>query len=92
MSAVIDDITCRELVELVTDYLEGALAPADRERFEAHLKICGPCVTYVEQLRSTVTAVGALSETTIAPAARDELLRAFRDWHRRPPKPPNVPD
>ena len=89
MSAVIDDITCRELVELVTDYLEGALAPADRERFEAHLKICGPCVTYVEQLRSTVTAVGALSEATIEPAARDELLRAFRDWHRAPP---NVPD
>jgi anti-sigma factor RsiW len=77
---VLDDITCRELVELVTDYLEGALTPADRERFEEHLRVCGPCTTYVEQLRLTVTAVGALSEETIEQAARDELLRAFRDW------------
>ncbi len=92
MSVLIDDITCRELVELVTDYLDGALSPADRERFEAHLQICDACVMYVDQLRSTVTAVGTLSEETLEPAARDELLRAFRDWHHKPPKPPNAPD
>ncbi|HEY5142656.1 MAG TPA: zf-HC2 domain-containing protein [Solirubrobacteraceae bacterium] len=89
MSVMIDDITCRELVELVTEYLDGALSSADGARFEAHLEICDACVLYVEQLRSTVAAVGALSEATIEPAARDELLRAFRDWHR---PPPNLPD
>ncbi len=88
MSVLIDDITCRELVELVTDYLDDALSAADRGRFEAHLKICDACVTYVEQLRSTMIAVGTLSEATIEPAARDDLLRAFREWHRRP----NVPE
>ena len=51
MSVELDDITCRELVELVTDYLEGALAPADRARFEEHLEICDACVAYVEQIR-----------------------------------------
>ncbi|HVP03815.1 MAG TPA: zf-HC2 domain-containing protein [Solirubrobacteraceae bacterium] len=82
MTTIVDDITCRELVELVTDYLEGALEPADRARFEEHLVVCAACVTYVEQLRQTVRATGALREEAIEPAVREELLRAFRDWHR----------
>ncbi len=82
MSVLIDDITCRELVELVTDHLEGALSPQDAARFEAHLAICDACVVYVEQLRETVTAVGRLHEDAIGPAACDELLRAFGDWKR----------
>jgi len=80
MSALIDDITCRELVELVTDYLEDALPPADRARFEAHLEICEDCALYVEQLRGTVAAVGALRAEALDPVVRDELLAAFRDW------------
>lgn len=77
------DLTCRELVELVTDYLEDALAPAERERFELHLNTCPGCMTYLDQMRSIIAAVGSLPPETISPESRDELLRAFRDWHGR---------
>ena len=48
------ELTCREFVELVTDYLEGRMAPADRARFEEHLAICPGCQTYVDQMRETL--------------------------------------
>jgi len=75
-------MTCRELVELVTEYLEAQLAPADRERFEAHLQECEGCATYLEQFRLTIAAVGRLGEEDVEPAAADALLVAFRDWKR----------
>jgi anti-sigma factor RsiW len=74
------EITCRELVELVTDYLEGAMPPGDRSRFEEHLVMCDGCANYVDQMRETKRAVGTLSEESISPEARDELLGAFRRW------------
>ncbi|MDQ3412638.1 MAG: zf-HC2 domain-containing protein [Chloroflexota bacterium] len=77
-----DELTCRELVELVTDYLEGTLPAADRQRFEAHLLNCDECPIYVDQMRLTIRAVGALTEEHIPPVARDELLRRFGDWKR----------
>ena len=52
------DITCQELVELVTGYLEGALPARERERFEHHLALCPGCVIYVEQMRETVRLTG----------------------------------
>jgi anti-sigma factor RsiW len=58
------------------------LSPADRARFDAHLGYCDPCITYIEEMRLTIRAVGHLSADNIAPAARDELLAAFRDWKR----------
>jgi anti-sigma factor RsiW len=73
-------MTCREFVELVTDYLEGRLAPEDRERFDFHLGVCPGCVTYLEQIRETIAFTGTLREDDIAAPARDELLAAFRDW------------
>ncbi len=82
MSAELDDITCRELVELVSDYIDGALPPADFARFEKHLGICEACVTYVDQIRITVGASGRLTEEQLDPEARDELLGVFRDWKR----------
>jgi anti-sigma factor RsiW len=75
-------ITCQELVELVTDYLDGALPPETRDAFEAHLEVCPGCVTYVEQIRETVRLTGTVSEEQLNPAARDGLLAAFRDWRR----------
>ena len=57
-SAVDRGITCRELVELVTDYLDDALATAERERFEAHIAACEGCASYLEQLRSTIMLTG----------------------------------
>lgn len=71
--------TCREVVELVTDYLEGEMPPGDRERFEMHLAICEPCVTYVEQIRLTIDAAGALDESKIPDDQRDGLVAAFRE-------------
>ncbi len=75
-----DEMTCRELVEVVTDYLEGALAEEDVRRFEAHLEECPYCVEYVRQMRKTIEALGELDEASIAPETRRDLLEAFRDW------------
>ena len=75
-----EELTCRELVELVTEYLEGALPPGDAARFERHLAICPGCTTYVEQIRETVRQTGRLREDDLEPAARDALLAQFRNW------------
>jgi anti-sigma factor RsiW len=73
-------MTCREVVELMTDYLEGALAPADRTRFEQHLAGCDGCRAYLAQLRQTARVVGRLREAPVPEHLRLELLAAFRDW------------
>ena len=75
-------MTCKELVDLITEYLEGALPPPDRLRFEQHVDRCSPCRTYVEQMRQTVRAVGKLSEESIPADAKELLLRVFEDWKR----------
>jgi anti-sigma factor RsiW len=75
-----DELTCRELVELVTDYLEGALPPDERDRFEEHLLGCRVCPTYVDQLRTTIRVLGRLSEDHLPEPARGSLLAAFRTW------------
>jgi anti-sigma factor RsiW len=77
------DITCRELVELVTEYLDGALPSPDRSRFEQHLLICDGCSAHVDQLRRTRRALGALAEEQLDGAVRSDLLNAFRDWKAR---------
>lgn len=74
------ELTCNELVELVTDYLEGAMTPANRRRFDEHLESCTSCVTYVEQMRQTIRASGQLSEETIGTQALEALLEHFRKW------------
>jgi anti-sigma factor RsiW len=76
------EMSCRELVELVTEYLEGTLPRGDRRRFERHLKKCQWCERYLEQIRDVVRTLGRLTEETIPPRARGELLVAFRDWQR----------
>jgi anti-sigma factor RsiW len=74
------DLTCAELVELVTDYLEGRLAPAERSRFEEHLGFCDWCVTYIEQMRQTIRTAGRLREDDLSPELQDKLLDVFRGW------------
>lgn len=76
------ELTCKELVELVTAYFEQTLSPDERARFERHLGVCPGCSTYVEQMRQTITLVGDLREEDITPAAQNHLLQAFRDWKR----------
>ena len=74
------EMPCQELVELVSDYLEGALSAVDRERFEAHLEACEGCTHYVEQMRIIIRLAGRLTAASMSKEARDTLLRAFRDW------------
>ena len=76
-------MSCHELVTLVTEYLEGTLRARDRRRFERHIRGCDGCTTYVEQMRQTIRLAGSLSEHDLAPHAREELLAAFRDWKQR---------
>ena len=80
--SVPDELSCSDLVELVTDYLENALPPAERVRFEAHLIACPGCQTYLEQMRQTIDVLGRVTEESLEPAARDQLLDLFRTWKR----------
>jgi predicted anti-sigma-YlaC factor YlaD len=77
-----EHISCQEVVELVTDYLEGALATEEGALFEQHLNFCEGCERYLDQMRSTVAAVGRIEETDVPPAMRERLLVAFRDRRR----------
>lgn len=71
---------CNELVELITNYLEGSLAASDRARFDEHLQICDGCTTYLDQMRATLKALGNIPAGSINPTARERLLHAFRNW------------
>jgi anti-sigma factor RsiW len=77
------EMPCQELVEVITDYLEGALAETDRLRFEAHLAECDACRDYLEQFRQTIALVGRVEPEQLSPRTREELLAAFRDWRDR---------
>jgi predicted anti-sigma-YlaC factor YlaD len=80
MSQPFEPITCQEVVELVTDYLEGAMRPEEVARFEHHLSLCEGCGFYVEQIRMTVEAVGRAGEDDVPAEVRDGLVTAFRDF------------
>ena len=73
-------LTCRELVELVTDYLEGALPRTERARFESHIAACVNCREYLAQFQQTIALTGTLREDDIEPAARAALLAQFGEW------------
>ena len=75
-----DDLTCVELVELVTEYLEGGLDDRERERFEEHVVFCRGCSNYFEQMRVTVKVTGRLTEDDLSVEAQTSLLAVFRDW------------
>jgi anti-sigma factor RsiW len=74
------EMACQELVELVTDYFDGSLSRSDRRRFERHIRGCEHCTAYLAQMRLVIEATGRLTEEDIGPAAREELLKAFRGW------------
>lgn len=76
----VEAFSCQELVELVTDYLEGALSPADLRRFEEHIATCDGCTEYLRQLRETIRLVGAITREDVSPEAEAELLAVFRSW------------
>ena len=72
--------TCHEMVELVTDYLEGSLSWRDRRRFEAHLSECDHCTEFLQQMRTTVALTGSLAEDDLSPDRQSELLELFQRW------------
>lgn len=75
------EMPCRELVEVITDYLEGALSPEDTQRFEEHLGVCSACALYLEQFEAVIRAVGRItSEDQLDPDLREGLVAAFHDW------------
>ena len=72
---------CKDLVELVTAYLEGALDESARASFDAHLTSCEGCATYLDQIRATVRMLGSMPDETWDPVIQDRLLAAFQGWH-----------
>jgi anti-sigma factor RsiW len=82
MMSFSNDLACHDLVELVTDYLEDALPPPERARFDAHLETCPGCREYLAQMRQTVAVLGRLRADSIEPSMRAQLLQVFRDWKR----------
>lgn len=75
-------MTCKELVELVTEYLEGSLPAEDLARFEEHVVSCPPCHVHLRQMRQTIETVGRIPEESLSSDAEHDLLEAFRSWKR----------
>ena len=83
MTPPVDDFPCNLFVELVTEYLDGALSADDTRRLEEHLQICGGCESVLEQFRTVIRMTGALAEDDVdalAPAQRERVMSAFRAW------------
>jgi predicted anti-sigma-YlaC factor YlaD len=75
-----NDLVCQQVVELVTDYLEGSLSRVDRRRFERHLRGCPNCTNYLEQIRITIATTGTLHVEDLTPQSEQELTDLFRRW------------
>jgi hypothetical protein len=80
MSSRVEEMSCKEIVELVTEYLEATMPAREVLRFEAHLESCEGCVNYLEQMRTTIALTGRLTVDSLAPRTRAALIDAFRDW------------
>ena len=73
-------LVCQEVVELVTDYLEGTMPPRERARFESHIADCPNCRRYLAQMRTTLDVLGRIEADAVAPEVMDELLTLYRRW------------
>jgi len=73
-------MVCQQAVELVTDYLEGALSRRERRHFEHHLRACPNCTAYVEQIALTIALTGAVEVDELTPEARQDLSALYRRW------------
>ena len=79
------DLVCQQAVELVTDYLEGTLARADRRRYEAHLAGCPHCTEYLAQMRKTIELTGTLTADDLTPRMQDDFIALYRQWREDRP-------
>jgi anti-sigma factor RsiW len=80
------DLVCQQAVELVTDYLEGALSRADRRRYEGHLAGCPHCTEYLAQMRKTIELTGTLTPDDLSPQIQDEFIALYRQWRTSSPE------
>ena len=79
------DLVCQQAVELVTNYLEGALSRSDRRRYEAHLADCPHCTEYLAQMRKTIELTGTLTPEDLTPQVQDEFIALYRQWRAGDP-------
>ncbi len=84
-------LTCRELTELVDDFIDGRLSFWERAKFQMHVGMCADCRDYLAQLRATREALGKLPDPPMSDEVRDELLERFRTWKREAPQGPRCP-
>jgi anti-sigma factor RsiW len=75
-------LTCHEVIELLSNYIDGALSPDERRRVDEHLALCDGCATYLEQMRETIRITGMVTEQQVSEPDKNALLDAFRDWRR----------
>ena len=76
-----NELSCQEMTEVVTGYLENALPADERERYERHLSYCAGCSTYLAQMRETIRQTGTVPrEESLPPALREEIVARFRAW------------
>jgi anti-sigma factor RsiW len=80
-------VVCRQAVELVTDYLEGALSRRERRRFEAHLAQCPHCREYLAQMRATITLTGTVQPDDLTPQMQDDFIELYQRWRSDPAGP-----
>jgi anti-sigma factor RsiW len=80
-----NELVCQQVVELVTDYLEGGLSRSERRRFEAHLAGCEHCTEYLEQMRATIALTGGLQVADLTPDMREEFSALYRRWRASSP-------
>ena len=73
-------LTCREVVELVTDYLEASLSPEKQGQLEEHVAHCPGCTAYIMQVQQTIGMLHTLSDEPVFPETKEELLQVFRKW------------
>ena len=77
-----DELSCQQVVELVTDYLENALLPEMQKRLEEHVAECPGCENYIEQMQLTINMLHQIARASVFPATKQELLQLFRDWKK----------
>ena len=77
-----EHMSCQEVVDLVTEYLDDSLPADEASLFEQHVNFCEGCAWYLDEIRSTIAAVGRVTEEDLPEETRDKLLVAFRDWRR----------
>jgi len=82
MHLMAGNLSCQELSDLITEYLEGSLTFSEKIRFQIHLGFCSGCRNYLNQMKYTIRTLGKLPPESMPTEVRDELLQRFRTWKK----------